>query len=778
MNPLKPKKNRFFFAALIVFALLAIATERQALIGKVPLPADILRYFSPWDASHIGPVRHAEMSDSLTLFYPWRYFQQTSLHHWTLPLWNPSILGGEPFLAETQSALFYPPHLLYLIFSTPTAWTIGVLLNVMLAGVFTAWFVRDIGASRTGAIAAGVIFSCCGFVTAWQLFSPLADAAIWLPFIFFAVERLRRSPSPSMLVLAAVGFALTVLAGHPETSMHVAAAGAAYALWHCVSSRREAGMRFAWFTAAGVLALALAAIQVMPTLEWIRHVNLPEDIRWPARPISEMLAFFSRDISTNLNSARLPVPESSSYVAPLALLLAPFAFFYRKRRDAFFFLLVLVVCVQLIWKIGPVDWVVEHVGTLARLKNWRTLLLMDFSLAVLAGLGITVLTDSVDVRASLRRYVWVLPVLCTIGIAIGIQMNAAATHVPVEWSRRTETSAVLLGLSFLLIAIRLWNKIGAGKFAALALMLLLLDMGTFRSGSLPYVRRADIFPDVPLFTFLKAQSPSIFRIGIVDGALAGNFSMMYGVEEVGGYDVSLKLVEKFMGDFTSPGSTSVTLSADKVVKVHDRRLDLLNVRYLVATTANSGASLLASVPNRFSLAFSDGRIRVFENKHVLDRVRFLPMRRGAIEVIPDVDKQLDRLRDPSFDIENSVVLSEMPKGMDGVVSAEGTHVSWISNNPNESVFHVTDTQPGLIEVNQTYYPGWRAYVDDREVPVLRANYALTAIPVVAGGHIVRLVFDPTSFRIGWMITIAGCLVSIGLVAFSMRQSNRRARSEA
>src|SRR5678815_201552 len=215
---------RFLLIALAVFAFLAIATHRWVLVGRVPFAADMLGIFPPYASSGISPKQHSEIGDSVTLFYPWRVFQSWNMKQGVLPLWNPLILGGTPFQAEAQSALFYPFHLLYLILPPPLAWTINLLLNMALAGAFTAWFVRDIGGSRTGAIAAGIIFSCCGFVTAFQVFSPLADSLTWLPFIYWSVYRLFSSPSIPTAVVAAAGFALTVMAGHPETSIHVALA--------------------------------------------------------------------------------------------------------------------------------------------------------------------------------------------------------------------------------------------------------------------------------------------------------------------------------------------------------------------------------------------------------------------------------------------------------------------------------------------------------------------------------------------------------------------------
>src|ERR1051326_5278678 len=227
----KPKRmeKSFFWIVLTVFASLAFVTHPQVLRGKVPLPTEIVTNFPPWEDFHSErKTPHAEVGDSVTMFYPWRVFQESALRRRELPLWNPSILAGTPFHAGAQAALFYPLHLLLLIQQPPTLWTVKLLLNLMLTGVFTALFVRSIGGSRTGAISAGLIFSCCGFMAAWQTFTSLADAAIWLPFILWSVHRLCLVPSAGAMAVSSIAFAMPVLAGHPETAAHLTFMGSGF----------------------------------------------------------------------------------------------------------------------------------------------------------------------------------------------------------------------------------------------------------------------------------------------------------------------------------------------------------------------------------------------------------------------------------------------------------------------------------------------------------------------------------------------------------------------
>ena len=74
--------------------------------------------------------------------------------------------------------------------------------------------------------------------------------------------------------------------------------------------------------------------------------------------------------------------------------------------------------------------------------------------------------------------------------------------------------------------------------------------------------------------------------------------------------------------------------------------------------------------------------------------------------------------------------------------------------------------PSLLVYADTYYEGWRAYVDDREVEIVRANHAFKAVRVDPGQHVVRFVFDPWTFRWGAGITLAGLAIVAGLLGWS------------
>ncbi len=107
---------------MIVLVLLTLTAINSApmFFGKIPFPADIVFAFPPFMAviPEGPPAPHADIGDLVHFFYPFRTLAASNARKGELPLWNPYILSGTPFLADAQSALL-PAKLLLLHFARP-----------------------------------------------------------------------------------------------------------------------------------------------------------------------------------------------------------------------------------------------------------------------------------------------------------------------------------------------------------------------------------------------------------------------------------------------------------------------------------------------------------------------------------------------------------------------------------------------------------------------------------------------------------------------------------
>src|SRR5699024_7264643 len=104
-------------------------------------------------------------------------------------------------------------------------------------------------------------------------------------------------------------------------------------------------------------------------------------------------------------------------------------------------------------------------------------------------------------------------------------------------------------------------------------------------------------------------------------------------------------------------------------------------------------------------------------------------------------------------------------------------VEKISNLPDDLIYQTQNEGTGLLVLSELWYdgPGWTAYIDGEEVPLIRTNFALRAVLVPAGEHKVELTFKPSSYYIGEKISFGSTLL-IGLfIIFFLFQQYKSAQ---
>jgi hypothetical protein len=138
----------------------------------------------------------------------------------------------------------------------------------------------------------------------------------------------------------------------------------------------------------------------------------------------------------------------------------------------------------------------------------------------------------------------------------------------------------------------------------------------------------------------------------------------------------------------------------------------------------------------------------------------------ASTVTRSLDESIARLRDPAFDPWTMAVVED-PAHTPMIAPAEKPvwHATIDSYRNNAIQLTVESDHDGLLVLSETYYPGWRATVDDQPAPVFRTDHALRSVPVHRGVRKVTLTYAPESFRLGGIVTfgtLACCVVGIVL----------------
>lgn len=223
---------------------------------------------------YLVPPTIFESEDYVKLHAINRAYLARSVLAGRVPLWNPHVGLGRPFLADIETAAFYPPNLLYL--ALPPRLALALLLVAHTALLLAGWLRlgRYFAMDRGPAWLTGVAFAASGAVVGaihkGQV--PYGDAIAWLPLIVLLAARLQDQGSLRNGASLALALGLQLLCGHPQMS---------WLTWFglAVLLTGRAGCWRALATGLGGLALALmagltlAAAQLLPFLELVRHGN-------------------------------------------------------------------------------------------------------------------------------------------------------------------------------------------------------------------------------------------------------------------------------------------------------------------------------------------------------------------------------------------------------------------------------------------------------------------------------------------------------------------------
>jgi hypothetical protein len=324
--------------------------------------------------------------DFVEQHYPMRVFVADEYRHGRLPLWDPYTFGGEPAVAMSLFAPYYPPGLWQVIFPKLPfeALEIEAIFHLGLAGVFTFLFVRRRTGQPGAGLIAGLAFSLGGYLTSYPMLQLIIlETAVWLPAGLWLLDRALAARSLAQMAVAGVIFGFGVLAGHPQTFLYVAYAAAAYFIFRAVGLRLPVRFAIPAAVILGAGALGISAAHWLPGLQMYG--------------LSPRAGLTYQEIANGFRPAELwgllrpnPGQWSPLYAGlmPLALAVGGLAL-WRKAETGFWAGLGLVALLLSLGRYGflyPLFYRIAP-GFATFRDQERIALLVSFSLAVLAGYG-------------------------------------------------------------------------------------------------------------------------------------------------------------------------------------------------------------------------------------------------------------------------------------------------------------------------------------------------------------------------------------------------------
>ncbi len=774
-----------------------------ALVGlKVALPLDLLaapNCYLPDRPEYKQAVSYEfqMLTDLILDFPPQRQFATQEIRAGRLPIWQPANFAGAPFATWSK---YSPFEILHYLAPGPVSVAWGQLLQMLVFATGMWQFLRK---SLNLSYWPAAIISWCaplsGFLVLWQGF-PVVGPVCWLPWSLLVVHRAVKHPGGwSGLAVAGVTL-LVILSGQSPIAGLVLLTTGLYVVWLLSVALfqercwRHTAMATAAVTVGWLAGFSLAAPYLAPLLEYTatgariqeRAAGIEER---PPEGLASLQALILPDVYGNdrrgsvriVDSFKLESP-STGYAGLLALFwLAPLAWSHPQyRREAIFFTIMAIV---------GLGWAANLPGLVQILRIWplnmlacnRWVFATSSAILILSAIGLDQL-----LCGSLKYRRWfVVPILVTTGFGLYcLYCSTVALPEPLYSEletalrlapQRRKTVADLeiakpgfmrcygIGGILSLGALGAWIVTVAGdprrkvwRFAAVGL--LPVELFWFAVNERRQGDRALYFPRVAALDQLAAL-PAGRIWGI--RCLPPSLNQFAGLEDIRGYDSVdpanfIRLFELACEPHYEPGPHARTMWVVPLTRIErDLRLhpvaDMLNVRYLV---------LRKPPPDGTTVVVHQDDYWVVENPHVLPRA-FVP---HTARVRQTDDDALAAMSSYDFDPRGVAFVASDPGVPDSMEGTADIHYE----TPTRARLDVDMKTDGLVVVSDMWDVGWKAELDGVPSTIHRTNVALRGIRVPAGAHIVQMIYDPQSLRLGFQIAGSAALVLLVWAIYVLR----------
>jgi membrane protein YfhO len=725
--------------------------------------------------------------------YPIRYFLGQTFNQGAIPYWVPHANGGMPFMAAFHPGVFYPPSLLFFLDDTTYALNLFYVLHFMILGVFAFLLARSWNLSFVAALCCGITGMLSGFMMASTLVSNFFIAAVWLPMIFWMFHQFWVRKHIGYFIGLIVAIATQTLAACPEISIMTMLLLYAHSLCFLPGAPGFPGI--ARMTAslglAVILALGLSALQLVPTANLIKHsfrdggLNYETHTHWSMQPSKFVALAIPPDYRKYINnpSSLKPVPEMPAessdqntpkepsadfkdhsskaskvetrefsgllhtvYMGLISLVLALLCFFFRREKAVIFWGAVFLLGVFLaLGKYNPLYEAIYYVIPFLALFRYpeKYFYISAFAIVFLTGYGLDFL-----IHYTRERQIKIFRVLTVFIVLFGV-IGMISLWKP---SLSPGYSLVLLIAFSFSYVMFYFKKMGKAWFAALVLMMILVDLSIKGIEFLPLIDR-QYYDEKPLLTdsmsdsfgkyrvysgklketpnFLVYPNAPTRRAGVIAGKehLYPFMGMIYGLEHVNGFP-GLALEPK----------DNILWKAVFVKSPPDRRERILirsNVKYWI--DGDRPTAYLDDYP--FILP---DRLKIL--KDALPRAYLVP----KMKIPKEGDHVLNTYYSEAFNPREAVLLDEK---VDFNESAQFQgEVGQVVYRPNHVTVKTRQEGSGFLVLMDSYFSGWTVRVDDQERPILRANHFYRAVQLGPGQHTLEFDFVPEGMKTGLVVS--------------------------
>ena len=707
--------------------------------------------------------------DQATQVLPWFQVQARQWHQHGFPMWDQYLWGGQPLFGQAQPGAAYPLNWLLFWLPLDKAGHIRPLFLDwyyiaihFMAALFCYRLCRDLGRSRNASLLAAMIFTFAGYVGSIE-WPQMLNGAVWIPLIFLYL--LRAGAGKRIVVngaLAGAFFGVAWLGGHHQVPMFTSLAFTGAWLYFIFREGRPNWLMARAAAVSLVFVALCGALQILPAWEYghlaRRWVGAADSVGW-----SDAVPYYVHEKYGLAPASFLGIVFPSVHdnidpfigIVALALAALAVAACWKDWRVRLLFAVGIGAMVYALGQFSLFQGVLYAiVPSLDKARGPASAtVLFGFAGAVLAAFGFDRwLSETASVPGSTpvpTGSTWTRRImLATLGFGLFTLAGCMLALLLNKMELPGDGTALTVAFTAMAFAALLY-AVGSGNLSrksggVLAALLLVFDLYQGSTSIRSFAARADsnrdrfmqsITGNADIAAYLRNQ-PGFQRTEVPEETFLPNWGAYHDVPMFGGY------------------LASVTTNMLSFEFHRDQAKKLWGVAYQISAKPSayagqevfSGASGMKvyKQPAAFPRAWAVHKLIRITNS---DQANWYVMER------------LDDLHSEAVMFDPVPVLPPCSAPADSADFKED-HGSRVSLSVRLSC-------PAMIVVSDTYFPGWRAYVDGAPARIYQVNGAMRGILSPAGIHSVTMRYRPIAVYAGAALTFLGIL-GAALLARSKR----------
>lgn len=797
-----------FSLICLLFILISLFFFAPVLKGFIPFPGDLLvGEYGPYNSyPFLGYVpgsfpNKAQDFDVLRLIYPAKEFSIKMLKGFEWPLWNPYIFSGNPHLASFQSGSFYPVNIIFWLFPFNFAWGLYIILQPVLTGIFTYLFLREFNLKRKSAVFGGLVFAFSSYQTVWMEYGNIGHTILWLPLAMWL--SLKNIKKPSLLTSTFLILSLTasILAGYIQTSFYVFVFLFAFIVFELFTKyRNQFFKKLIIFLPIFVLPVLLSAVQLLPSIELLFNsarsaYSLPSFIKLLI-PDIHLVTLFVPDFFGNpatrnywLNGTYI---ERVSYVGIIPLLFALYAVLKKSSKLVWFFASCAVIISLITFDsiFSRVLYSLFLPPIISTSVPTRVMFIFCFSLSVLGAFGFEYFQ-----KEKINKKFWISMIFIgTVFVFLWFFVFTAPFIFKDQvWLQNLSISKRNLVIPSMIFSMGIFVSYLIFRFKNFKIYGLLLfflitvfDLFFFFQKITPFAPNESVYPKTEVLESLRKIQGIDRSWGYGSAYIDANIQTHERIFGTNGYDaLHIKRYGELLtaskdgkiSGFVPGANTDIApgFGEDDLRTNFFRQtmLNLLGVKYILHKIAPGTKYLLADnktfPENIYKLIWQGGVWQIYENKEALPRFYLT----GNYVVEQDKQEIANSIFNKNLDLRKTLILEEKVNNFN-FKEDKNAKTSLVNYSPNKIVVKTESSEDNLLFLSDSFYPGWKAYIDGKEAKIYRADYAFRAVPVEKGSHEVVFNYYPKLFDLGIKISLITFFsIIIYTISFVILRRSRR-----